>query len=104
MRPTHFAALAAALALACNAEPPPRAAVNAARLTGTLLEQLDGPPYSFLRLQTVGGEVWAAVPAAPAIERSSPISLDGCIQVRAFDAAAIGRRFDQVSFCTLARK
>lgn len=107
MTPTSRAAswliLAGAALAACNPSPgsPPRGARNTTQLSGTLLEQLDGAPYSYLRLQTEAGEAWAAIPVAGPLDRSRPVELVGCIQVRAFDAKAIGRALESVSFCTL---
>jgi hypothetical protein len=38
-------------------------------ITGTVVERLDGPPYSYLSLRTDKGEVWAAVSDGPGEDR-----------------------------------
>jgi len=58
--------LAAATMLSCGkpSEAPGTGPAGAAQVTGRVLEQLDSPPYTFLRVQTDTGEAWVAVPIA----------------------------------------
>jgi len=88
------------LACAPSPEPAPRPATNTTRLTGTLLEKLDGPPYSYLRLKTETGEVWAAVPVT-AVDEKKPVTVLNGVALKNYAASQLGRRFDVVYFGTL---
>ncbi len=84
-----------------RSQPAPRAASNTIRVSGMLVEALDGPPYTYLRIKTETGEVWAAVPVT-SVERNSPIAVVNGVLLRDFDTGVSGRRFDVV-FGTLER-
>jgi hypothetical protein len=63
------ALLAAALLIGCSAEAPSapdpvpaRSSATEGRVAGELIHQVDGPPYSYLRIRSARGEVWAVVP------------------------------------------
>jgi hypothetical protein len=65
------------------------------RVTGTLLEQVDSPPYSYLRIKTDAGEVWAMVPTA-SVGRNQPVTVMEGVLLKDFDTGLPGRRFDVV--------
>lgn len=46
------------------------------RITGTVVEQVDAAPYSYLRIKTEAGEVWTMVPTAN-VARNQPVSVVG---------------------------
>ncbi len=109
--------LAAALALtlllaACSrSSPSAAAAVTAAAdaaaptehvsVTGKVVERLDEAPYSYLRLETPAGPVWAAVLASSAVEKGSQISVVDGSAVRDVELRALGRKLDSVVFGTM---
>jgi hypothetical protein len=70
-------------------------------VTGTIVERVDEAPYSYLRLETQTGPVWAAVPIASSFEAGTKISIVNGAWVR--DVQARGRKFDSVVFGTLKR-
>jgi hypothetical protein len=92
----------AVVSTACTSEPSTREPTSAVRITGDVLEQLDAPPYSFLRLRTDKGDVWTAVPivAAPPGKK---VTVANGVTLKRYEARSIGRRFDAVVFGTLAR-
>lgn len=52
--------------------------VPSATITGTVVERLDGPPYSFLRSETEEGMTWVAVPMADVPSESELQLLSYC--------------------------
>ena len=105
--------LVAALALAgCKKKepaPPPSAAAEAAppaaaagaSIKGKVIERLDAPPYSYLKLQTAQGEAWAAVPKAE-IANGQEVTVAGAMPMTGFESKTLKRKFDTVYFGTLA--
>ncbi len=83
-------------------QPASRAVSSTTRITGTILETLDGPPYTYLRIKTEAGEVWAAVPIT-SVGRNRPVTVVNGVLLRDFDTGVLGRRFDVV-FGTLERR
>ncbi len=61
--------------------------------TVTVVERLDGPPYSYLRLATDKGEVWAAVPM-DSVTKGREVTVKHGAALRNFQAPRVGRRFD----------
>jgi hypothetical protein len=90
-----------ALALGCRGqpagEPPPPS-----RLQGTVLEILDASVYTYLRLGTPGGEVWAAT-AWAAVEEGEQVTLDVSTVQHDFHSQALQRRFERLHFGVLRR-
>lgn len=96
--------------LGCRkATPPADSAANkapvvqaqGASIHGTLLERLDVPSYSYLRIQTGTQEVWAAVPTST-VEKGTSVTILNPMPMRAFESPALHRTFDLVYFGTLA--
>lgn len=69
-------------------------------LAGTVLEQLDAPPYLYLRLQTSQGETWAAVPAE-IVANGSAVTIYNPMQMLQFESKTLKRTFAEVYFGTL---
>lgn len=69
-------------------------------LVGKLLERIDAPPYSYLRIQTRGGEVWAAVPETK-IEKGAEVTVSNPMQMDNFESKTLKRKFAVVFFGTL---
>lgn len=75
---------------------------NSLKVAGTVIERLDGPPYTFLRIKTNAGERWAAVPTAN-VAKDSAVTIVNGVLLRDFETGLQGRRFDVV-FGTLKRR
>ncbi len=97
------------LLLSCSKPTPPAtptAPISVAgtntTVTGTVVERLDGPPYSYLRLKTDQGEVWAAVPM-DGVSKSGKVTVKHGAALKNFQAPRLGKRFDLVVFGTVER-
>jgi hypothetical protein len=79
----------------------PAAQAPGGALAGAVLEVLPAPPYSYLRLKTAQGEVWAAVPAAE-FKVGAEVAITTQIRMEKFESPSLHRIFDAVWFGTLA--
>jgi hypothetical protein len=70
-------------------------------LQGRVVERLDAPPYSYLRLRTAKGEVWAAVPKSD-IAAGREITVTGAMPMTGFESKSLKRKFETIYFGTLA--
>ena len=103
------AVLLVALALAgCSKKEsaPPQAGpagapeVAVGSIQGKVLERLDAPPYSYLKLQTAQGEKWAAVPKTE-VEKGGEVTVAGAMPMQNFESKTLNRKFDVVYFGTV---
>lgn len=69
-------------------------------LQGKVLERVDAPPYSYLKLQTAQGEAWAAVPKTE-IATGAEVTVAGAMPMKDFESKTINRKFELVYFGTL---
>ena len=69
-------------------------------LSGELLELLDVQNYSYLRLKTEQGEVWAAVTRAP-LKLHQAVRIGNLSEMRNFESKTLKRTFDVVYFGAL---
>jgi hypothetical protein len=74
---------------------------NGAALSGRVLETLDVAKYTYLRLATGQGEVWAAVPKAP-IQTGATVTVEHAARMDHFASATLKRTFDVIYFGSLA--
>lgn len=106
------ATLLVALALAAckKQEPAPMAAAPTSapatpsastEVKGQVLERLDAPPYSYLRIKTDKGETWAAVTKTDA-GPGTAVTVVGAMPMRDFESKTLKRKFDLVYFGSLA--
>ena len=79
---------------------PPLAADDSA-LNGDVLETLPVSKYTYLRLHTANGEVWAAVPSA-AITVGTHVAIANATRMDDFKSTTLKRTFDVIYFGTLA--
>ena len=99
--------LVAAAAWAAQSQSPPSTAGTAtkAELTpsvrGQVLEVKDVAPYTYLRLETKKGELWAAVSKSP-VTVGSQVTIENPMLMENFESKALGRKFDRIVFGTLA--
>ncbi|MBI1750989.1 MAG: nucleotide-binding protein [Acidobacteria bacterium] len=70
-------------------------------LSGKVLERLDASPYCYLHIQTVRGDVWAAVPEAK-IEKGTEVTIANPMLMNNFESKTLNRTFPEVYFGTLA--
>jgi hypothetical protein len=78
--------------------PAPGAATG---LRGKILERADAPPYTYLRLATGSGEVWAAVPATQE-KVGAEVSVGNAFPMKDFESKQLNKKFDVVYFGTIA--
>jgi hypothetical protein len=71
-----------------------------APLTGTVLETMDSGGYTYLRLKTSGGEVWAAVRQA-AVEKGSQVTVVNGLTMDGFESKTLKRKFEHIVFGSL---
>lgn len=108
MRFASVLAIALALAACKKSEPPapppalPGAAPAAqpANLTGKVAERIDAAPYSYLRLTTATGEVWAAVPQTN-VANGTEVTVEGPMPMDGWESKTLNRRFEKLVFGTL---
>jgi hypothetical protein len=80
---------------------PPGAAAPSAVIKGKVVERLDAPPYSYVRIQTAQGESWAAVPQTE-LANGADIVVTGAMPMNDFESKTLKRKFEVVYFGTLA--
>lgn len=77
------------------------AAPAAGALRGKVLERVDAPPYSYLKLATASGEVWAAVPQTTTAT-GAEVGVANPMPMKDFESKTLNRKFEVVYFGTLA--
>jgi hypothetical protein len=102
--------LIAVATFACNSEKkaantpivaaPTTPAAGASALTGKVLERIDASPYSYLRIQTAAGEVWAAVPETKT-EKGAEVTVANPMLMTDFESKTLKRKFAQIYFGNL---
>lgn len=71
-------------------QPTPLSAVK-----GLVRERIDVPPYTYLRLDTGKGEVWAAVPSTD-LKVGAPASVVQAMEMRNWESPSLKRTFERV--------
>jgi len=94
-----LATLCSSVVIAADA-PPPTAAASGS-ITGKIVEVLEVESFSYLRLQTIDGDIWAAVPRAP-IKVGSEITLENVTLMKDFQSKSLNRKFDRIAFGSLS--
>jgi hypothetical protein len=79
---------------------PPTAEPASPGLEGEVLETLAVPKYTYLRLQTAAGEVWAAVPSAK-VELHRRVRIRDATRMDDFKSSTLSRTFPVIYFGTL---
>lgn len=70
-------------------------------VTGTVLETLGAPGYTYLRLKTDQGEKWAAIPETT-LTVGQTVTLDRPMVMTNFNSKTLNRTFDEIYFAKLA--
>jgi hypothetical protein len=91
-----FVMLHATVVWSAEQAAPPQAAV----LKGEVLEVKNVESYSYLRLKTTDGEVWAAVGKAP-IKKGAKVTIENVMVMNNFESKALKRKFDKIVFGSL---
>ena len=86
---------AQAAALPSNVTQPEETAV-----TGTVAETIDAGPYTYLRLKTASGEVWAAVNEAK-LKVGTEVTVGNAMWMVNFESKTLNRKFDRILFGSL---
>ncbi len=79
----------------------PAAQQPAANLVGEVLETMNGGGYTYVRLRTSSGEVWAATPKTTA-KVGSTIALNAQMEMQNFESKTLKRTFPKIVFATPA--
>ena len=77
----------------------PAATANGA-VTGTVLETMNAASYTYMRLQTGTGEVWAAVPETTTAVGAT-VTVQNPMTMTAFTSPTLNKTFDTILFGTL---
>ncbi|HVP66682.1 MAG TPA: OB-fold nucleic acid binding domain-containing protein [Anaeromyxobacteraceae bacterium] len=110
MRIALVVSLALALTACKKSEPPTMAAQapapgtapgGANAVKGKVVERIDAAPYSYLRLSTPSGEIWAAVPQTT-VANGTDVTLENPMAMDGFESKTLNRKFDKILFATLA--
>jgi hypothetical protein len=70
-------------------------------LKGEVLETLDAGTYTYLRLKTTDGEIWAAVLSTP-VKKGAQVTVESPMLMTNFESKTLKRKFDKIIFGTLA--
>ena len=97
--------IAAAADTPAPAKAPPAAAAPApaampAPLKGKVLEVKDVESYTYLRLKTKDGEIWAAVGKAP-VKVGSEVTIENASMMYNFESKTLKKKFDKIVFGSL---
>jgi hypothetical protein len=95
--PAHGAPLkgSASAAVVPRAPEPPLATVS-----GVVQESLDASDYTYMRLQTSGGEVWAAV-TKTSVKKGDRVTVVNAMSMDGFESKTLNRKFERIVFGNL---
>jgi hypothetical protein len=79
----------------------PGAPSAATSIRGEVLEVKDVDPYTYLRLKTKDGEIWAAVNKAP-VKKGAEVTIEDPAVMNNFTSKSLNRTFDKIVFGRLA--
>ena len=89
-----------AMVFACAAwaaDPPPSTAIS-----GKVLEVLEVESFTYLRLKTKDGELWAAVKKTP-MKVGADVTIDEPTLMTNFESKSLKKKFDRIVFGSIAR-
>lgn len=66
-------------------------------IKGTVAETMDAAGYTYVKLDTADGPLWAAMPQSQ-VEVGQEITLSGGMEMQNFEAKTLGRTFDSIIF------
>jgi hypothetical protein len=69
-------------------------------VAGKVLERIDASSYSYLRLDTLGGEQWAAVPRCQ-VQTGESVVVAQAMPMDGFESKTLNRKFEHIVFGVL---
>jgi hypothetical protein len=69
-------------------------------ISGKVLEVKDVESYTYLRLKTKDGEMWAAVNKAP-VKKGADVTIENTMVMTNFESKTLKKKFDKIVFGTL---
>jgi len=69
-------------------------------LSGKVLERMNAATYTYLKLSTSSGEIWAAVPETTTAV-GAQVTINDPMPMEGFESKTLGRKFDRIVFGTL---
>jgi len=73
----------------------------AASISGKVLEAKDVESYTYLRLKTKDGEMWAAVAKTP-VKQGAEVTIENAMVMANFESKSLKKKFDKIVFGSLA--
>ena len=77
------------------------APASAATVNGVVLEVKDVDSYTYLRLKTKDGEIWAAVAKAP-VKAGAEVTIENAMVMDNFESKTLKKTFDHIVFGSIA--
>jgi hypothetical protein len=100
--PTKAPALAAAASVDVpSAAPVTGAAPAFSTVSGVVQETLGASDYTYMRLKTADGEIWAAVTMAT-VTKGQQVTVINAMPMDGFESKTLNRRFERIVFGTLS--
>ena len=78
-------------------------AADVPSLNGKVLEAKDVDSYTYLRLKTKDGEIWAAVNRTP-VKVGADVTIQNPAVMNNFESKTLKKTFDKIVFGTIARR
>jgi hypothetical protein len=97
----NSAAPAASFAAAAPGAVPAAPSPALTTVSGTILETMDASEYTYMRLKTATGEVWAAVNKAK-VAKGESVTVANAMVMDGFQSKTLNRTFDRILFGVLA--
>jgi DNA/RNA endonuclease YhcR with UshA esterase domain len=89
--------LAALLLAAAVSAAPPALAQQVRTVKGEILETRNVESYTYLRLKTSDGEIWAAVPTTAA-KKGTQVTIGNAMTMENFESKTLKKKFDKIVF------
>ena len=80
---------------------PPASGTDLNSITGTVLETMDAAGYTYMRLKTSNGEIWAAVQKTN-VKKGSEVTIVNATPMDGFESKTLNRKFDHIVFGSLS--
>jgi hypothetical protein len=88
------------VSISSGAAAPEPTGVTSDSVTGTVLETMDAAGYTYMRLKTPKGEIWAAVQKAT-VKKGSEVTIVNAMPMNNFESKTLKRNFDVIFFGNL---
>jgi hypothetical protein len=71
-----------------------------ATVSGVVAETLDASDYTYMRLETSGGETWAAV-TKTSVKKGDRVTVENAMSMDGFESKTLNRKFERIVFGNL---